>query len=201
MIARVVAISVFGLAACVASAAELGRMFFTPAQRNTLDVARKQNVRVEIEPSNEPPPARLPQNVSVSGVIRRSDGKNTIWVNNRAVTEQQTSDLEAKVATSDNSVLVRVPESGRSVDVKVGQTIEMLSGSIQETYIRRPPPAKPEVKTPASTENVRPDVAKVTSGDTAGAVKSVPPARRRSDSPTNADPRDDLPVNSKAEVN
>src|SRR3982750_2606590 len=151
MIARALAITVFGLAACSAAAEELGRMFFTPAQRATLDVARKQNVRIEIEPSNEPPPARLPQDVSVNGVIRRSDGKNTIWLNNRAVNEQQTSDVEAKLGPSDNKVHIRVPENGRSVEVKVGQTIEMLSGSIQETYVRRPAPSKPELTMPKST--------------------------------------------------
>src|SRR6185369_3922403 len=108
---------------------ELGRMFFTPAQRATLDNARKQNIRVEIGNENEQQPAAapVPQNVSVNGVIRRSDGKNTIWLNNRAVNEQQPGSLNAAIGKGDNRVRLKVPESGRNLDLKVGQTVEIVS--------------------------------------------------------------------------
>ena len=81
--------------ACVA--AELARMFYTPVQRATLDNARKQNIRVEIgnESEQQPAAAPVPQNVSVNGIIRRSDGKNTIWLNNRVVNEQNPGGMNA----------------------------------------------------------------------------------------------------------
>ena len=41
----------------VCVAAELARMFYTPAQRATLDNARKQNIRVEIGNESEQQPA------------------------------------------------------------------------------------------------------------------------------------------------
>src|SRR6478735_5420725 len=156
-----------------ASAAELGRMFFTPAQRATLDNARKQNIRVEIgnESEQQPAAAPVPQNVSVNGIIRRSDGKNTIWLNNRVVNEQNPSGMNAAIVKSDNRVRLSVPDSGRSVDLKVGQTVEIVSGTIEESYLRRPA-AKAEIKNAPEGEKAGSDVAKVTSTTPREAVKS-----------------------------
>ena len=163
-----------------ASAAELGRMFFTPAQRATLDNARKQNIRAEIGNENEQQPtaAPVPQNVSVNGVIRRSDGKNTIWLNNRIVNEQQPGGMNATLGKADNRVRLNVPDSGRNLDLKVGQTVEIVSGTIEESYLRRPT-AKPEVKPAPEAEKATGDVAKVTSTPAREAVKSEFTLQRR----------------------
>ena len=122
-------------------AAELGRLFFTPAQRATLDGARKQNIRVDVGNDTEQPPAPVPQHISVMGLVQRSDGKSTVWLNNRQVTEQQQT-AGGIVVTPDKKeqrIKLTVPESGRSVDLKVGQTVEVLSGTIAEGYARRTP--------------------------------------------------------------
>ena len=147
-------------AANAAAAAELARMFYTPAQRATLDNARKQNIRIEIGNDSEQQPnaAPVPQNVSVNGVIQRSDGKNTIWLNNRIVTEQQAGGVNASVGKAANGVRLNVPDSGRNVDLKVGQTVEIVSGTIEENYLRRRN-AKPDAKPVAESEKTGPDVA------------------------------------------
>jgi hypothetical protein len=179
------------LIACTACAAELGRMFFTPAQRATLDNARKQNIRVEIGSDNEQPAAApVPQNVSVNGLIRRSDGKSTIWLNNRIVNEQQASGMKAAIGKNDNRVRLSVPESGRSVDLKVGQTVEIVSGTIEESYLRRPA-AKPEAKTPPAGENTGADVPKVTPAQSSETVKSEPIVPKRPARALERDIRDD----------
>jgi hypothetical protein len=164
----------------MASAAELGRMFFTPAQRATLDNARKQNIRVEIgtESEQQPAAAPVPQNVSVNGVIRRSDGKNTIWLNNRIVNEQQPGGMNATLGKTDDRVRLNVPDSGRNVDLKVGQTVEIVSGTIEESYLRRPA-AKPEIKPAPEGEKTAGDVAKVTSTPSRETVKSEVTLQRR----------------------
>jgi hypothetical protein len=125
-----------------AGAAELGRLFFTPAQRGLLDNARKQNIRVDVGNDREQPRAPVPQNVSVSGLVQRSDGKSTVWLNSRPVTEQQQAGGGIFVTThsKEPAVKLTVPESGRSVDLKVGQTVEVVSGTIAEGYARRPAP-------------------------------------------------------------
>ena len=176
--------------ACVA--AELARMFYTPAQRATLDNARKQNIRVEIgnESEQQPAAAPVPQNVSVNGIIRRSDGKNTIWLNNRVVNEQNPSGMNAAIGKSDNRVRLSVPDSGRSVDLKVGQTVEIVSGTIEESYLRRPT-ARTEVKSGTEGEKAGSDVAKLTSTPSREAVKSDPPLQRRPARGTDSDQRDE----------
>jgi hypothetical protein len=124
-----------------APAAELGRLFFTPAQRAALDGARKQNIRAEVGNDSEQPAAPVPQHVSVSGLVQRSDGKSTVWVNSRALTEQQQAG-GGFIVTPDRKeqrVKLTVPESGRSVDLKVGQTVEVLSGTVAEGYSRGAP--------------------------------------------------------------
>jgi len=176
--------------ACVA--AELARMFYTPVQRATLDNARKQNIRVEIgnESEQQPAAAPVPQNVSVNGIIRRSDGKNTIWLNNRVVNEQNPSGMNAAIGKSDNRVRLSVPDSGRSVDLKVGQTVEIVSGTIEESYLRRPT-ARTEVKSGTEGEKAGSDVAKLTSTPSREAVKSDPPLQRRPARGTDSDQRDE----------
>lgn len=185
-----------------AGAAELGRMFFTPAQRATLDNARRQNIRAEISNDGEQQPtasAPMPQNVSVNGLIKRSDGKNTVWINNRAVTEQQPGAIGAVIGKSDNRVQLNVPESGRKLDLKVGQSVEIVSGTIEESYLRRPP-AKSETKGAADTEKTTGDVAKVTQPPARDAVKSEPALQRRS-ARGDGEPREDARSNDRLNRN
>ena len=181
------------------SAAELGRIFFTPAQRATLDNARKQNIRVEIgnDSEQEPAAAAVPQNVRLNGMIRRSDGKNTIWLNNRVVNEQQPGTLNAAIGKADNKVRISVPDSGRNVDLKVGQTVEIVSGTIEESYVRRSA-AKTEAKPPVESEKPADDVAKVTPPATREAVKSEAALQRRPARPQDSDVRDDARAESGA---
>lgn len=171
---------VAALLASTATAAELGRLFFTPTQRATLDTARKQNIRTEIGNESEQPSnaAPTPQNVSVNGLIKRSDGKNTIWLNNRAVTEQHPGPIGAVIGKNDDRVLLNVPESGRKLDLKVGQSVEIVSGTIEESYLRRPA-AKAEAKGTGDAEKAASDVAKVTTPANRDAVKSEPGLQRR----------------------
>jgi len=137
--------------------ADLGRMFFTPAQRATLDNARKQNIRVEFsdDTAEQPAAAPAPQNISVNGLIRRSDGKNTVWLNNRPVTEENSGGLKVSTPKGDDRVHLTVPESGRSVDLKVGQTVETVSGTIEENYSRRA--AKPNANAAPEGAAATPD--------------------------------------------
>jgi len=149
MTLRIPVLVAVSLIACTASGAELGRLFFAPAQRAALDNARKQNIRIEFndETAEQPAAAPVPQNISVNGMIRRSDGKNTVWINNRPVTDQAGSNWKVSTPKGSDRVHLSVPESGRSVDLKVGQTVEIVSGTVQESYSRRA--AKPDANAAA----------------------------------------------------
>jgi hypothetical protein len=121
--------------------AELGRMFYEPAQRAALDEARRRPppaVAVAPPVQKLPPP---PEYVRLDGVVRRSDGTTSIWLNNRLVEGRRSSEgLEVAASKrAPGNVTVNVPQAGRSVELRVGQQLEVTSGKVQEGY--RLPPA------------------------------------------------------------
>ena len=138
-----------GLAAGEAPAAEpLGRLFFTPAQRAQLDVARGQKSRIPLASEQEEAPP-VPERVTYGGLVRRSDGRTTVWINNRPVNDGKAAGglpVKSRVRP-DGSVVVQAPQVSRSVNLKVGQSLEIVSGAIEEPYARgaigATPPPKP----------------------------------------------------------
>ena len=131
-----------------AGAAEpIGRLFFTPEQRASLDVARSKRTHAAVatEKTEESAPAPGPETVTYEGLVRRSDGRNTVWLNNRAVSEKQAAESLVRSVGADGSVTLRAPQTGRDLSLKVGQSAELTSGTIDEAYARRPAP-KPEAK-------------------------------------------------------
>jgi len=145
----------------------LGRLFFTPAQRASLDVARSQRARTALateKPEQEATP--VPQTITYSGVLRRSDGKTTVWINNQPVHDRESAGAATIVGRvrSDGSVTLQVPQSGRSVILKPGQSVELLSGAVEEGYSRRlegsraepKPAATPAAKSAADARSAKP---------------------------------------------
>jgi len=119
-----------------AATAPMGRMFFTPAERAALDESRRRPVPVPAPESEVLPPA--PSYVTLDGVVRRSDGATSIWLNSGLVEGRRTADgLEVtgpKSARAAGRITVRVPQAGRSVDLRVGQQLEVTSGQVRERY-------------------------------------------------------------------
>ena len=153
------------LAMDAASAAEpLGRLFYTPAQRAQLDVLRsKKNVAVPVAEQQEP--LALPEVVTYGGVVRRSDGKTTVWINNQVVNDGKASDglaISSRVRP-DDSVSLKLPQASGSIDLKVGQSVEIGSGTIAEPYarstltVRAPPKPAIAAGSPASKSNTAAD--------------------------------------------
>lgn len=130
--------------ACAPLAAEpLGRLFFTPDERARLDVLRRQ-------PAPRPAPEAAPQDsappsmtVRYSGMVRRSDGRSTVWINDRPVNDAgEATGARARVE-ADGAARITLPHQG-SVRLKVGQTAEIASGRVEESYAR-PAPREPAV--------------------------------------------------------
>ena len=136
---------IFILACCAsvldASAEPLGRLFHTPEQRALLDNARKtmpMNVGGEEQAPSAP-------DFTLKGVVTRSDGKRSVWLNDR---------LEHSAGRAGEQVPVQLP--GGEVKLKVGQSIDPATGRVTESY-RRPPlepaakplPEKPTGKAPS----------------------------------------------------
>ena len=132
----------------------LGRLFFTPSQRSSLDIARTQRARATLatEKTDEVSTAApVPQSITYDGVVRRSDGRSTVWINRRPVHDKEAASSTVVVGRvrQDGSVSLQMPQSGRSVELKPGQSVELLSGAIEESFSRKPatpPEARPEAK-------------------------------------------------------
>ena len=180
------------------SAEPLGRLFFTPQQRATLDNSRGQKIKIEVETVETEPPAL--DIISFNGVIKRSDGRSTVWINNHPLNEKHAPSGIKIISRSadDASVTLQLPQSSRNVDLKVGQNLDTASGQIQESYQRAPLLPVNEKKTvPPSAQSAQQN-ALATPAPTSKKPKSRISAREADDEVDSEPPpqTDEQPANS-----
>jgi hypothetical protein len=112
------AASAAGQAAAQSQASEgLGRVFFTPAQRQELDRRRQLNIQ-EAVVTNE-------SRFTLNGQVTRSSGKTTTWVNGMP---QHDAYKPGNAAT----VPILTGENDPSVSLKVGQTVDKVRGEVSD---------------------------------------------------------------------
>jgi hypothetical protein len=99
-----------------ATAQDLGRIFFTPQQRQDLDRRRNLNVTA-------PDEVVVESLVTVNGRVTRSSGKTTTWIN--GVPQYDTY----RGRTPDR---VGVESSDALVGVKVGETLDRSKGEVRD---------------------------------------------------------------------
>jgi len=137
----------------LAQDAPLGRLFLTPEQRAALDNARRNKIRSEavaaaVVKKPKPPAAR---SVLINGVVKRSDGETIVWVNGKPVEGETPDGMQFHVAPqTEGSVVVREPDKGRRVEIKVGQQVDMITGRVKEPFER--PQAVAPAANPAQRE-------------------------------------------------
>lgn len=133
---RALALIGLSLVTCMAGAADpLGRLFYTPAQRLQLDTLR--NEKKTAPPAAEPEqPVPVPEVLRYDGSVRRSDGKTTVWINNRPVNDgKPTGELPVPSRVRpDHGLSLTLPEAGKNIELRVGQSVDVESGSVQEQY-------------------------------------------------------------------
>lgn len=156
MIARAAALAlrVAGLApavVCVVSVAPaaaaptppLGKLFFTPAERAALDAQRRAAARPTPAPQAAAAPVPVaPRSLRIDGVVTRSDGPTAVWINGEPLRPEGRAHgvrIE-RPADATQPVVVRLPDGGRRVPVRVGQEVEVGSGRVTERYLLAPPP-------------------------------------------------------------
>ena len=189
MIYKYMILLIFFISVSAPAADGLGRLFLTPDQRAQLDVARvKRDQRSPIN-SAAPPAAAVPQGpdiVTYNGVVRRSDGKSTVWINGRPVNERSRmrndNDVNVLGMRRDGAVSVAIPQTDRTASLKVGQSLDVNSGRIEESYARRAP--LPRDLENAATASPHPPAASTAAAPavTARPTDSARPARPLRDS-------------------
>ena len=94
---------------------ELGRLFFTPQERADLD-----RRGVQREPAASQAPAETTQ-VRLDGIVRRSDGSATVWLNGRPAPPSG-----ARRFADGTGAKVLLPD-GRLIELKVGDSAQVRS--------------------------------------------------------------------------
>jgi hypothetical protein len=117
----------------MADAAELGRLFSTPAERLRLNQMRNAGGMVSIPAVPESAAPATPAGVPIrfNGIVKRSSGQRDAWVNGRHAGSDQA--LSRKLG-SGNTMRIKVPDSRRQVRMKAGQVMDPLTGDVYEVY-------------------------------------------------------------------
>jgi hypothetical protein len=103
-----------------ATAEELGRLFFTPQQRQDLDRRRATNRAEEEAPQIKEGPLTL------DGHVQRSGGKAVTWINGIPLYDSRASRDPAKITV--------VPNEGEpGVSLKIGEIYERATGEVHDS--------------------------------------------------------------------
>lgn len=110
----------------------LGRLFTSPADRAQLDALRAASVNVQAtaapavdaEPVQPSPP---PEPTVLNGIVKRSGGKNTVWLN------QTPQDDTPNLRAAKSALSLRLP-SGRQVILQPGQRYDPLDDKVKDAH-------------------------------------------------------------------
>jgi hypothetical protein len=132
----------------VFAAEPLGRLFFSPAQRNALDAGKKITAP---RATRAPAAPRGPREITLNGVVTRSDGEYTVWVNGRAVGKGGPPGVSATPSANHPSAArVNLRGTNNPVELRVGQQLKRSTGKIVEPY--EPIVGRTEVAMPVGKE-------------------------------------------------
>ena len=109
------------------AAQQLGRLFFTPEQRDALDARRHARVPDKPAAIAESPATRI------DGQVTRAGGNSTVWVNGQPYAEgEDVGGVRVYPGKIDPSgVGVAVGDKQR-IRLKVGETLDRASGEVRD---------------------------------------------------------------------
>lgn len=122
------------------SAQNLGRLFFTPAERADMD-----RMRAKYKPGEKIPEitkeemiveeSEAPKQLVVNGFVKRSSGNNTTWINQepRLVSNNSQNIIVQQKMAQAPKVSVSLP-TGKRLKLKAGQSVDLETGKVREVY-------------------------------------------------------------------
>lgn len=122
---------------------DFGRFFTTPRQRERLDELRKSSSNIvinlkdeELKTDNDVKKVEQQQtDIRLRGVVTRSDGKNTAWINDSNTYE---GDVAAGVTQvneheiSPGGIKLKLPGDKKQVHLKVGEAYDSAAGKTDD---------------------------------------------------------------------
>lgn len=117
-----------------AGAPAIGRLFSTPAEREALDARRRNGgVDATVPAAGAAVPAAQAETpappVELNGIVRRSGGKSTVWLN--AVAQPTGNDNLTGAARATPGLKVNTP-SGQKITLKPGQRYDFNDNRVKE---------------------------------------------------------------------
>ena len=124
--AIVIALLFAGIAPPAQSEEALGRLFLTPERRQQLDRQRELNTLSQQEAQAEP-------RLRIDGVVARSGGRRTVWINGIAHDEKgDTGDLAVTPYRKDPSRVLVQPSQAPAASARVGETVKRNTGEAED---------------------------------------------------------------------
>jgi hypothetical protein len=148
--------------------ARLGRLFFSPNDRATMETIRKNSKTpdrvitskdIEQEAVTEDVPLSAPNKVSlpvvVNGYISRSDGKNTVWVNDQPLAEKTTSQTikVEKLRADKGQVKIVITDEKKAASLRPGQVYDPNSNKVYNN-LRDVPSIEPQEEPGSVVDNI-----------------------------------------------
>lgn len=115
---------------------QLGRLFLSPEQRAQLDAQRYGPPAADpaLAPPPPPPPPAPP--VELNGVVVRSSGRSTVWLNEEVQNEPHNR-LARDKSGNPGTLTLRL-STGQVVRLKPGQRYDPASGTVTEVQEVQP---------------------------------------------------------------
>lgn len=124
----------------------LGRLFYTSRQRAALDA----NIRSITKKPEKP--AVIPPSVTLNGIVTRSDGEQTVWIDGRPLHRPDTGEFSVRIGPADPATAkLKVQGVTQRLPVRVGQRLDPVTGQTYEAYETVPPPTQIGTPRPTAT--------------------------------------------------
>lgn len=115
--------------------APLGRLFYSPSEREALDAQRRRGSDPEtLQQIREQ--QVLPERLEINGVVLRSNGERTVWINHQRRLKQPGLRIQTeKMSNLENiEVPIFIIDGQQHYSLKPGQYLDTHTKKIQESY-------------------------------------------------------------------
>lgn len=104
----------------------IGRLFFTPERRQQLDQRREMNTL-------DKPQIATDSTLTVNGIVTRSSGKRTVWINGNPQQEDETgNDLTVTTQRGNPGRVVVHSGASAAIRARVGETVNRHTGEAND---------------------------------------------------------------------
>ena len=104
----------------------IGRLFFTPERRQQLDQRREMNTL-------DKPQIATDSTLTVNGIVTRSSGKRTVWINGNPQQEDETgNDLTVTTQRGNPGKVVVHSGASAAIRARVGETVNRHTGEAND---------------------------------------------------------------------